>query len=120
MNDDNRNQTLIATCDGVPFFDDQRRGAWLFVLRHGNAPDGLSMHTSNAYMPILSANEHWELDKEAGVLRRRIRGPKTLRPHMSIITDDMIGAYKGTCTPRPYNLMRVHTLVKKICMIPYD
>ena len=100
MSDDNRNQSLIATCDGVPFFDDQRRGAWLFVFRHGNLPDALSMRTSNVYMPILSANEHWELDEDANVLRRHIRGPKSLLPHLTIIADDMVGAYSGTLSER--------------------
>ena len=100
MSDDNRNQSLIATCDGVPYFDDQRRGAWLFVFRHGNLPDALSMRTSNVYMPILSANEHWELDEDANVLRRHIRGPKSLLPHLTIIADDMVGAYSGTLSER--------------------
>jgi hypothetical protein len=102
INADHRHQALVGTTDGVPFFEDQRRGAWLFVFRHANLPDALSMSTANVYMPILSANEYWELDESANVLRRRIRGPKSLSPHLTIIADDMQGAYAGNCTSHPF------------------
>jgi hypothetical protein len=33
MNGDHRNLALVGTTDGVPFFDDQRRGGWPFFFR---------------------------------------------------------------------------------------
>ena len=72
-----------------------RVGAWPFVLRCANLPDALSMHTSNCHLHLLSASEFWEVDKDAGVLRRRIRAPKSLQPHLIVVVDDLLGAYKG-------------------------
>ena len=93
MSRDHRNLSLIGTTDGVPFFDDQKRGAWPFVLRCANLDDTLSYHMANCHMHLLSANEFWEVDGDARVLRRRIRGPKSLSPHMHVIVDDLLGAY---------------------------
>ena len=95
MNNDHRNLGLVGTTDGVPFFEDQRRGAWPFVLRCANLPDALSMHIANCHLHLLSANEFWELDEDAGVLRRRIRAPKSLKPHLIVAVDDLLGAYNG-------------------------
>ena len=44
-------------------------------------------------MAILSCNEFWELDTAANVLRRRVRGPKSLQAHMTVLVDDLYGAY---------------------------
>ena len=93
MNADHRNLALVSTTDGVPFFDDQKRGAWPFILRVANLPDGLSTHISNCHLHLLQASEFWEHDKDAGVLRRRVREPKNLQPYLSIITDDLYKAY---------------------------
>lgn len=98
MNRDHRSIGLVGTTDGVPFFDDQRRGAWPFFLRCANLPDGPSTEMANVHMSMLSANEYYEIDPSAKVLRRRIRAPKSLKAHMSIIVDDLLGAYKkGVC-----------------------
>lgn len=94
MNSDHRNLGLVGTTDGVPFFADQKRGAWPFVLRCANLPDTLSTHMSNCHLHLLSANEFWQLDREAGVLRRRVRAPKSLVPHMTLVVDDLLGAYR--------------------------
>jgi hypothetical protein len=96
MNNDHRNLGFVGTTDGVPFFDDQRRGAWPFVLRCGNLPDALSTHMTNCHLHMLSANEFWELDLDAQVLRRTIRNPKSLKPHLIVLVDDLLSAYKGT------------------------
>jgi hypothetical protein len=100
MNRDHRNLGLVGTTDGVPFFDDQRRGGWPFILRVGNLPDALSTHMTNVHLHLLSANEFWEVDADAGVLRRRVRAPKTLLPHLHVIVDDLILAYKKGITQR--------------------
>lgn len=90
---DKRNLALIGTTDGVPLFDDQHRGAWPFIQRVANLPDSLSMNVHNIHLHALSANEYWEEDKDARILRRRIRGPKSLQPYLTVIADDFQDAY---------------------------
>jgi hypothetical protein len=93
MNSDHRNIGLVGTTDGIPFFDDQKRGAWPFILRVANLPDGLSTHVSNCHLHLLAACEYWDLDEAANVLRRRVRAPKSLQSHILIIADDLLTAY---------------------------
>jgi hypothetical protein len=97
INSERRNMALMGTTDGVPYFEDQRRGAWPFILRCVNLPDGVSMNQANTHLHLISANEYFEVDTGSDILRRRIRGPKSLQPHMNIIVDDLLGFYhKGT------------------------
>ena len=93
MSEDHRNLGLVGGTDGVPFFGDQRRSGWPYVLRVANLPDRLSMHMSNVHLHLLSASEHWELQSKAGLLKRIVRGPKTLKAHLSVIVDDLRAAY---------------------------
>lgn len=93
MNRDHRNIALVGTTDGVPFFDDMKRGAWPFIMRVANLPDGLSTHISNCHLHMLAANEYWDLDTDVNVLRRKVRNPKSLMPHLSVIVDDLLHAY---------------------------
>jgi hypothetical protein len=93
MNGDQRNLGMVGTTDGVPFFEDQNRGGWCFVNRVANFPDTLSQHMANVHLHMVAASEYWELDADAGVLRRRVRSPKSLMPHMSILVDDYRAAY---------------------------
>lgn len=51
------------------------------------------MHMSNCHLHLLSANEYWEKDAKAGVLRRRVHAPKSLKPHLTVIVDDLLYAY---------------------------
>ena len=93
INEDRRNIALVATTDGVPLFGDQVRGMWPFILRTPNLPDSLSMRFGNAHISILAGNEFWEVDEAVNQLRRRVRGPKSLMPHLNILSDDLLGAY---------------------------
>ena len=45
------------------------------------------------HLALLSPNEFYEIDAESGILRRRVRGPKSLRPHLVVLADDLLGAY---------------------------
>ena len=113
MNQDPRNLGLVGATDGVPLFDDQHRGAWPFIQRVAMT-DQMSMNVSNAHLHLLTANEYWELDKkvcscgtsafhppslhlryhpQANCLRRVVRGPKSLKPHLMVLADDMRKAY---------------------------
>jgi hypothetical protein len=93
MNCDHRNIAIIGTTDGVPFFDDQRRGGWPFFFRVANLPDSLSTHMANVHMGMVSANEFYEFDISSGIMIRRIRAPKSLKPQLVVMTDDLYRAY---------------------------
>jgi hypothetical protein len=69
---------------------------WLNYHRCANLPHVLSTAPANVHLHLIAACEYFEEDRDAGRLRRRVRGPKSLIPHMSIIADDLLGAYKGT------------------------
>lgn len=112
MSGDHRNFGIVGTADGVPLFEDQRRGIWVFAFRNANLPTTLSNAMSNAFVSMVSANEYMELDEATGKLRRVIRAPKCMKPHMTIIADDLKRAYvrgvrawdaetRKTCRPKP-------------------
>jgi hypothetical protein len=94
MNGDHRNLALVGCTDGVPLFADQRRGAWPFIYRVANAPDHVSQHPSNVHLAMISGNEHLELDAAANCIRRNIRAPKSLHPMLTILADELVGAYR--------------------------
>lgn len=74
-------------------------GAWPFVARVSNLPDSLSTHPANVHLFLLAPNEYWELDRNANTLRRRVRQPKSLMPHLHLVVDDLMRAYhKGVRT----------------------
>jgi hypothetical protein len=94
LSGDHRNLALVGSTDGVPLFDDQRRGAWPFIYRVANAPDYVSQHPSNVHLAMISGNEHLELDEAANCIRRNIRAPKSLHPMLTILADELVGAYR--------------------------
>jgi hypothetical protein len=100
MNSDHRGLALVGTTDGVPYFDDMKRTAWPFILRVANLPDGLSTHISNTHLHLIAASEYWDLDKDAKVLKRKVRGHKSLMPAMNIIVDDLLGGYNKGQSPQ--------------------
>ena len=50
---------------------------------------------ANCHLHLLAASEHWAIDREANCLRRVIRDHKSLVPHLNVIVDDLLGAYKN-------------------------
>ena len=72
MAQDHRNLAFIGTTDGIPYFEDQKRGAWPFILRCANLPDGLAYRAQNAHLHLISANEYWINDPVSGLLTRYI------------------------------------------------
>ena len=90
---DNRNIAVVGTTDGAPFFSDKHRGCWPFVFRVGNLPDALSFLTRNTHVALISANEYFSKDPKTGEIVRYVRGPKSLHPHMLIISDDLYFGY---------------------------
>ena len=55
---------------------------------------------SNVHLGLLSGNEYLVPDEKEGKLKRRIRGPKSLVPHLTVISDELVGAYQHGITVR--------------------
>lgn len=91
---DHRNLGLVGTTDGVPLFDNMRRGLWPFFIRVANLPDALSTHMANVHMTLVGANEYHELNPATNTLWRKVHAPKSLTPHLTIIVDDLYHAYR--------------------------
>jgi hypothetical protein len=51
------------------------------------------MNMACTHLHLLTVNEHWQLDGAAGVLRRVVRQPKSLKPYLYIIVDDLRRLY---------------------------
>ena len=58
---------------------------------------------------MLSANEYYEIDHNNGSLKKRVRGPKSLKPHLTVLCDDLRGAYIKGMTIRDRSLQKDHT-----------
>jgi hypothetical protein len=72
---------------------------YIYMCRVANLPDSLSTHMSNVHMGMVSANEFYEVDTASGIMSRRIRSPKSLKPQLVIMTDDLYRVYhKGIYT----------------------
>jgi hypothetical protein len=106
MGEDHRNIALIGTTDGVPFFEDQIRGAWPFVYRVGNLPDGLAKLSINTHIAMITANEHLRLDPVTNTVGRVIKGPKSLHPHLMILGDDLYAGYHKGILVTDYTCLR--------------
>ena len=100
MSRDHRNLGLVGTTDGVPMFDNKRRGLWPFFLSVANLPHSLSSHMANVHLNLVGASEYHELNKATNTLIRKLHAPKSLKPHLTVIVDDLYHAYhKGIfCT----------------------
>jgi hypothetical protein len=84
MNADSRNQPLILSADGVPYFDSgskQSRGAWPIVARLASLPDGLWGRFEFAHLFALEAQEHWCTDIETGKVHRKRQYASTVSPY---------------------------------------
>lgn len=117
---DHRNLGLVGTTDGVPMFDNKRRGLWPFFLRVANLPDGLSTHMANVHLALVGANEYYELNEATNTLARKLHAPKSLTPHLTILVDDLYQAYsRGVfCTDSsiPRGLGRRHFFCRCILL----
>ena len=84
---------FIIVCSQHGFFQFVCAHPFACPCRCANLPDSLSTLPSNVHLALLSANEHYVLDEASGALRRRIRAPKSLLPHLTVLVDDLLAAY---------------------------
>ena len=68
---DRRNQGVILSADGVPYFKDMgARSGWPFVIRSANLPDGIATDMYYAHMIALQTTDMLTRDNETGKLKR--------------------------------------------------
>jgi hypothetical protein len=48
---------------------------------------------ANVHLGMISANEHYTVDPLSGIMSRKIRSPQSLRPHLTVLTDDLFKVY---------------------------
>jgi len=48
---------------------------------------------ANVHLGMVSANEFYELETTSGLMIRRIRSPKSLKPHLTILADELYRGY---------------------------
>jgi hypothetical protein len=88
---DHRNLALMAATDGVPYFSDQVRGGWPFVIWCANLPYGLSNLLRNCHISSLQGSEYFSRIGDKVV--RVIREPKQL-PVLFLLADELSRIYK--------------------------
>jgi hypothetical protein len=92
MNAEHRNLALVGCTDGVPFFKDQLRGGWPFVVKVAQLPDGMAGDMRNCHVCIVQANEFW-CEEAGNIVRKRVRAPKSFIPALTVFVDDLYNAY---------------------------
>ena len=91
---DHRNLGLVGMTDGVPLFDNKQRGLWPFFSKVANLPDSLSSLMVNVHLTLLSANEYYVLNTATKTLKREIHAPRSLKPHLTVLVDDLYDSYR--------------------------
>ena len=91
---------LMGTTDGVPLFDDKKRGTWPFVYKCLNLPDGLANLMTNVHVAMLAPSEQLDLDTATvpHQIRRTVSYPQSFYPHTSILVDELLAAYSRGIT----------------------
>jgi hypothetical protein len=91
INFESRNQAIIMSSDGIPFFKDKgsNRKGYPCAARLANPPEayGKSLHLT--HLLCMMSCEYWEADPHTGKPRRRLRSPKCLAPMMLRIADEL-------------------------------
>ena len=94
----------------------QKRGCWPFVYRLA-MPDGLSKRPANCYVTLLSASEYNEIDECGTKVIRRVRNPKSLAPHLMIISNDLYRAYHVGCPAVDYTFVNGERARNFMCKV---
>ena len=96
INQDRRNQTIIASTDGVPFFaDKQSLSGWPLLLRSGNLPDGLWGDMLYCHMVGLYTCDYLHRHSITGKFGRIRRAPKSLQPLYTVLADELLRAERN-------------------------
>ena len=95
MNDEGRNQGLIISSDGIPYFKDRgsNRKGYPVGVRLANLPEAIGKKLNMTHLLGLMACEYWMKDKHTGKPKRILRGPKCLQPMLLRIADELYQLY---------------------------
>jgi hypothetical protein len=91
MQSESRNQAIIMSSDGIPYFKDKgsNRKGYPCAARLANPPEAISKSLHLTHLLCLMSCEYWERDPVTGKPRRVLRGPKCLQPMMLRIADEL-------------------------------
>ena len=109
MNSDKRNQTLILSTDGVPYFKEKNaRSGWPFVLQLGNLPMALRNEIGLSHLIAFAGCEYMSVDKHTNKVVRVKKEHTSLMPIISRITDDLLTLESTGVSCIDYSLPESH------------
>lgn len=90
-----RNQAIILSADGIPFFRDlqSNRKGYPCGMRLANPPEQVGKSLPMTHLVCLMACEFWEMDENTKKPKRVYRGPKCLQPMQLRIADELYQLY---------------------------
>ena len=95
INRDSRNQPVILSADGVPYFKDKNaRSGWPFILKVATLPDSLANNTSMCHLIAFMASFYYDTDPDTNLVVRIKRDPLSLQPILVRITDELLTLQK--------------------------
>jgi hypothetical protein len=94
MNQDHRNQGLIATADGIPCFKNKNaaRGVCPVMVRT-TMPDGIGLDVRNVHMVALCPDQHWKVHPVSGRIKRAKRKTTVLTAITTLMADELLHLY---------------------------
>jgi hypothetical protein len=109
MNQDHRNQGLIATADNIPCGKNKNssRGVCPCMVRT-TMKDALGLNVVNAHMFALVPDQHWVLNAVSGRLRRQKKKTSWLTAILVRFTDELLWGYHTGFTTIDHSLPRGH------------
>jgi hypothetical protein len=91
MNIDHRNKALIGMADGIPMFRDYNANSVTpIALRDANLTHAQSIRFRNIHLSGLYPHEFWHKGQDETRWAKTKRAPKTLRPLMYALCDDLL------------------------------
>jgi hypothetical protein len=95
INNDNRNQAITVSADGVPLYKDRNAGsAWPFVARTHTLEDGLSLNLAYTHMFGFEMSEYKTWDTHDMEVIRVKQESKSFDPLLTRMTDDLLEGQK--------------------------
>jgi hypothetical protein len=97
LQDEGRNQGLIAMADGIPLFRSIKvsKGVNVGAIRQANQPDYISKMFGKIHLSFLYPGEFWVYDDTTKKPKRIKAKPKNLGPMQQLLVDDLLHWYDG-------------------------
>jgi len=94
MNQDHRNQGLIATADGIPCFKNKNASRGVVpVMVRTTMQDGIGLDVRNVHMVALCPDQHWVVHPISGRVKRSKRKTGVLTAITTLMADELLHLY---------------------------